>query len=93
MYTHVMAIFFLHTHVVYEPPQVSQDSGVLVFHFQAPLCFVNSVVFRRRLEIATKMDKRQISRVEEKGCLQLCTSKVWRAVLHAHVHWMNTAYV
>ena len=37
---------------------------------------MNSAVFRRRLEIATEMDKRQRDGDKEKGCLELCSSKV-----------------
>ena len=64
-------MFMVHAHL-----QLAQDQKVLIFNFQAPLCFVNSTVFRRKLEIAIEMDKQQLNRLEEKGCLQQCTSKV-----------------
>ncbi|KAL5474476.1 hypothetical protein EMCRGX_G026427 [Ephydatia muelleri] len=53
-----------------------KNAEVLVFNFQAPICFVNSAVFRRRLEIATEIDKRQRDGDKEKGCLELCSSKI-----------------
>ena len=62
---------------------------------------MNSAVFRRRLEIATEMDKRQRDGDKEKGCLELCSSKVRQDFLfivycmHQHkntqcAHYMRT---
>lgn len=67
--------------------QVVPVPGVMIFRFQAPICFVNSGVFRARLEIACNVYKNMAER-EPNGCLkelfllvsdahyqQVCTSR------------------
>ena len=49
--------------------QVSPVPGVMIFRFQAPLCFVNSGVFRARLEIACNVYKK-INVDEHNGCIK-----------------------
>ena len=51
------------------PIQVSAIPGVMIFRFQAPLCFVNSGVFRSRLEIACNVYKK-INVEERDGCIK-----------------------
>eukprot|EP00731_Ephydatia_muelleri_P022015 Em0014g606a len=43
--------------------------GILIFRFLAPLCFLSSPAFRRRLELAAQMDKKHWNK-EEGGCLK-----------------------
>lgn len=43
--------------------------GVIIFRFQAPLCFVNSGVFRARLELACNVYKK-INDKEPNGCIK-----------------------
>jgi hypothetical protein len=50
--------------------QVDTIDGVLIFRFMAPICFVNTAVFRTRLEMECDLHKRQPPGGEEKGCLQ-----------------------
>ena len=55
--------------------QVSSVPGVVIFRFQAPLCFINSSVFRRRLEILVDFNASSMSK-EEAGIV----NKIARAV-------------
>ena len=43
--------------------------GVIIFQFQAPLCFINSGVFRARLELECNIDK-NTGREEPNGCIK-----------------------
>lgn len=46
------------------PPQVSTMPGVVIFRFQAPLCFINTSVFRRRLEILVDFNASSMNKDE-----------------------------
>ena len=46
-------------------PQINTIPGLLIFQFHAPLCIVSSYVFRRRLELAAQLDRRQWEKKNE----------------------------
>ena len=50
--------------------QVKPVPGVVIFRFQAPLCFINSGVFRARLEIACDIYKNKMGKKEPNGCIK-----------------------
>ena len=57
------------------PPQINTIPGLLIFRFQAPLCFVSSYVFRSRLEQAAQMDCTEWKKKNE-GILKKIITKV-----------------
>ena len=58
--------------------QLEKIPGILIFRFLAPLCFLSSPAFRRRLELAAQMDKKHWNK-EEGGCLKTLFVKViWK---------------
>ena len=55
--------------------QINTIPGLLIFRFQAPLCFLSSYVFRRRLEQAAQMDLREWGKKND-GILKKLVTKV-----------------
>ncbi|KAL5501938.1 hypothetical protein EMCRGX_G008621 [Ephydatia muelleri] len=45
--------------------KINTIPGLLIFQFHAPLCIVSSYVFRRRLELAAQLDRRQWEKKNE----------------------------
>lgn len=66
--------------------QVIPVPGVMIFRFQAPICFINSGVFRARLEIACNVYKKMAER-EPNGCLKELFLLVSEAYCQTFVHF------
>ena len=56
--------------------KVEDVPGTIIFRFQAPLCFVNSRVFRKRLEMVTHLDEKKMGGNKDEGCIQKLFYKV-----------------
>lgn len=57
--------------------KINTIPGLLIFQFHAPLCIVSSYVFRRRLELAAQLDRRQWEKKNE-GILKKLITKLSR---------------
>lgn len=55
--------------------QVKSLPGVVIYRFQAPLCFINCKVFQARLDIVCGIDRRAASD-DKPGCIQILFYKV-----------------
>lgn len=56
--------------------QVQSLPGILIFRFVAPLCYVNAMVFRKRLVTAAGVDPALTLTEEVDGCLMVGFKKV-----------------
>ena len=76
---HMYVVTYMYIHVYQVEnctcTQVQHIPGVLIYRFQAPLCFVNGKVFRSRLEMAANLDKKGMNK-REPGCIEQLVSKV-----------------
>lgn len=55
--------------------QLEKIPGILIFRFLAPLCFLSSPAFRKRLELAAQIEKIHWNK-EKGGCLKTLFLKV-----------------
>ena len=63
--------------------------GVVIFRFQAPLCFINSGVFRARLEIACDIYvyKNKVDKKEPNGCIKELLLLVCYVLMYMLHNW------
>ena len=65
-------------------PQINTVPGLFIFQFHARLCIVSSYVFRRRLELAAQLDRRQWEKKNE-GIFKKLITKVTCSCEHRDI--------
>ena len=73
----VYNLFFHHFHCSF---QIKLIPGVMIYRFQAPLCFVNCKVFLAKLALKLGPSKQQAD--EAPGCFSVLWTKVTVQLVH-----------